>query len=515
MLFSSYIFLFFFLPIVLLGYYALGRVHWRLATKWLTLSSLVFYGWWNPESNEAWSPFFVILIVCSCLFNFGCGNLITVAKRHTTKKLLVTLGVPLNIGLLLYYKYTGLFAVWSQALSGWPTEIPHLVMPLAVSFFTFLQIAFLVDVYRGDKTGYSFWDYLLFVTFFPHLIAGPLVHHRELISQFRPEITRVKARYIGIGLTLLILGLFKKVVLADNLATVANPIFGFAAEGTRDLTFGEAWAGALAYTFQLYFDFSGYSDMAIGLSYLFGLRLPLNFNSPYKATSIVDFWRRWHMTLSRFLRDYLYIPLGGNRKGKARRYTNLMITMLLGGLWHGAGVTFALWGVLHGFFLCVNHAWAGLRDRMGWSPMHRLLAIPLTFFFIVLTWVPFRAGSYELAVNGSAAQAWDTTMNFYKAMLWPETWTFWTPVSDDIIMKAKTAFRPILQVLIIVFLLPNTQQFLGYYSPHLRIRGAATERAPKWLRWRPIAIMAIFLLLLFLLVTYRMADGGDFIYYQF
>ena len=302
MLFSSYIFLFFFLPVVLLGYYALGCVHWRMATKWLTLSSLVFYGWWNPESNEAWSPFFLILIVCSCAINFGCGNLLTIVKLHSTKKLLVTLGVAMNIGLLLYYKYTGLFAVWSQALSGWPTDIPHFVMPLAVSFFTFLQIAFLVDVYRGDKTGYSFWDYLLFVTFFPHLIAGPLVHHRELISQFRPEITRIKYKYIGIGLTLLILGLFKKVVLADNLATVVNPIFSFAAEGSRALTFGEAWAGGLAYTFQLYFDFSGYSDMAIGLSYLFGLRLPLNFNSPYKATSIVDFWRRWHMTLSRFLR---------------------------------------------------------------------------------------------------------------------------------------------------------------------------------------------------------------------
>jgi hypothetical protein len=305
------------------------------------------------------------------------------------------------------------------------------------------------------------------------------------------------------------------VIVADNLAETATPIFSFAAEGTRMLTMGEAWVGALAYTFQIYFDFSGYSDMAIGISYLFGLKLPLNFNSPYKATSIIDFWRRWHMTLSRFLRDYLYIPLGGNRKGPSRRYTNLMITMLLGGLWHGAGITFVLWGALHGLYLCVNNAWAGLRSRLGWRPMPRVAAILITFTAVVFAWVPFRAGNYELASHGNARLAWNVTASFYQSMVIPQDGPLWTPFSDESIMKFKRAIRPIAYAVIIAFFLPNTQQFLGRFSPHFRVQKESRAPRRRWWGWQPTPLAAALAFVLFLLVTLEINRGGEFIYFQF
>ena len=515
MLFSTYTFLVFFLPIVLTGFFLLGRFNWRWSTAWLTISSLVFYAWWKPDSNHPWNPWFVLLIILSCGANFMCGNAIAKSTSPRKRKTLVTLGVTANILLLIYYKYLGIFSVWSNAVTGWPEEVTVLVMPLAVSFFTFLQIAFLVDVYRGDKTGYNFADYLLFVTFFPHLVAGPLVHHRELISQFTPRIVKFSSRCFAIGLTLLAIGLFKKVIIADNLAGTATPIFQFAADGSGALTMGEAWVGALAYTFQIYFDFSGYSDMAIGISYLFGLKLPLNFNSPYKASSIIDFWRRWHMTLSRFLRDYLYIPLGGNRKGPSRRYVNLMITMLLGGLWHGAGITFVLWGILHGLYLCVNNAWIALRKKLGLRPLPKFIAITITFIAVVFAWVPFRAGNFELASSGNAKLAWATTANFYHAMVIPQDGPLWTPLNGENILKFKRAIRPVAYAIIIAFFLPNTQQFLGRFSPHFRDKYESRSPRRRWWGWRPNPLNAAFAFILFLLVTIEINRGGEFIYFQF
>lgn len=515
MLFSTYTFLIVFLPIVLGMYFLLGRFNWRWSFAWLTLSSLLFYAWWKPDPSHPWNPEFVLLILISCGGNYLCGKAIERAATKKKRHFLVSAGVAINIGLLLYYKYLGIFSAWSHGLTGWPADIPILVMPLAVSFFTFLQIAFLVDVYRGDKTGYNFADYVLFVTFFPHLVAGPLVHHRELISQFKPSVTRFSSRCFAIGLTVLCIGLFKKVAIADNLAETATPIFQFAYEGSRALTMGEAWVGALAYTFQIYFDFSGYSDMAIGISYLFGLRLPLNFNSPYKAVSIVDFWRRWHMTLSRFLRDYLYIPLGGNRKGPSRRYANLLTTMLLGGLWHGAGITFVLWGALHGIYLCINHAWIGLRKKLNWRPMPKYLAIVVTFIFVVLAWVPFRAGNYELASLGNAKEAWSVTARFYEAMLIPDGGPLWTPFSDESIMKFKRAIRPVAYALIVAFLLPNTQQFMGRFAAHFKEKGQEPFGRRKWWGWRPSPWAAAFAFILFLIVTLEIDRGGEFIYFQF
>lgn len=515
MLFSTYTFLLFFLPVVLAVYFLLGRFHWRWSTTWLTAASLGFYAWWKPDPDQPWSPWFLVLIVLSCIGNFLLGNTIARSGRPAPRRILVTTGVTANLLLLAWYKYLGIFAVWVHAATGWPDAIPHLVMPLAVSFFTFLQIAFLVDVFRGDKTGYSFGDYLLFVTFFPHLIAGPLVHHRELIGQFKPRIASFNPRLFAAGMTVLAIGLFKKVVVADNLAETATPIFQFAAEGSRLLTLGEAWAGALAYTLQIYFDFSGYSDMAIGVSCLFGLKLPLNFESPYKAASISEFWRRWHMTLSRFLRDYLYIPLGGNRRGPARRHLNLMTTMLLGGLWHGAGITFVLWGALHGLYLCIHQAWTALRVKLGWRPLPRTCAVLLTFLAVVFAWVPFRAGNFELESSGNAKLAWDTTLRFYQAMTVPGDGPLWTPLSDGCIMKAKRAVRPLVYGLAIAFLMPNTRQFLGSFSPHFRTRKDPPDPRRRWWGWRPVPLAAVIVFLLLVAVTLEIDRGGEFIYFQF
>ena len=358
MLFNSFLFLFVFLPATLLGFFLIGRYSRPLAALWLFAASLFFYGWWNPA--------FTFLLLASIAFNYSVGT--ALAREHARRRAasgswLLGVGVCANLGLLAYYKYANVFIQGGNAVLGTGWQIESIVLPLGISFYTFTQIAFLVDAHRGEAGEFDFIRYGLFVTYFPHLIAGPVLHHKEMMPQFALAQTyRPHWANLSVGLTILAIGLFKKVVLADGVASFASPVFKAASEGAS-VTFLEAWVGALAYTFQLYFDFSGYSDMAIGLSLLFGVKLPLNFDSPYKAANIIDFWRRWHMTLSRFLRDYLYFPLGGNRKGPARRHLNLLITMVLGGLWHGAGLTFVMWGALHGFYLIVNHAWRRLLLR--------------------------------------------------------------------------------------------------------------------------------------------------------
>jgi D-alanyl-lipoteichoic acid acyltransferase DltB (MBOAT superfamily) len=267
----------------------------------------------------------------------------------------------------------------------------HLLLPLGISFFTFTQIAYLVDSYKGETKEYDLLNYGLFVTFFPHLLAGPILHHKEMMPQFYKASNLVKSyKNIALGMFLFSIGLFKKVVIADTFATWATN--GFDTEDTLHLV--EAWATSLSYTFQLYFDFSGYTDMAIGAALLFNIRLPINFNSPYKATDIQDFWRRWHITLSRFLKDYIYIPLGGNRLGSFRTYSNLLATFILGGLWHGAGWTFVFWGFLHGFALVIHRVWQSLGLRL-WT----WLAWFITFNFINISWVFFRAKEWDDAMK--------------------------------------------------------------------------------------------------------------------
>ena len=339
MLFSSYIFLFVFLPVTLSGFCLLARFMGPKPAKlWLTMSSLVFYGWWNPV--------YVLLIVASMLFNFWFGRQIGRAVgAGRSGGLLLFWGVTANLLLLGYYKYANFFVGNVNVLCGTHWSLGRILLPLGISFFTFTQIAYLVDASRGVVCEYDLGDFLLFITFFPHLIAGPIIHHSEMMPQFRESKTyHFQWENLAVGLGIFSIGLFKKVVIADGLSPHVADVFGAAAAG-NSLYGTDAWAGVLSYTFQIYFDFSGYSDMAIALARMFGIILPLNFNSPYKAVNIIEFWRRWHMTLSRFLRDYLYIPLGGNRHGKFRRYLNLILTMGIGGLWHGAAWTFVLWGL--------------------------------------------------------------------------------------------------------------------------------------------------------------------------
>ena len=328
------------------------------------------------------------------LFNYVLGVQLSKEKKgikHHSNKIVLTIGIIANLVLLGYFKYADFFISNINIVLGSDIPLLHLALPLAISFYTFQQIAYLVDSYRGETKEYDFLNYSVFVTFFPQLIAGPIVHHSEMMPQFKTVRNQVKNyRNIAVGLFIFSIGLFKKVVIADSFAVWANNGFDVA----ETLSFFEAWVTSLSYTFQLYFDFSGYTDMAIGIALLFNIKLPINFNSPYKATSIQDFWRRWHITLSRFLKEYIYIPLGGNRKGEIRTYTNLFSTFLLGGIWHGAGWTFVVWGAMHGLALVIHRAW----QQLGFK-MHALLGWFITFNFINVAWVFFRANTFEDALK--------------------------------------------------------------------------------------------------------------------
>jgi alginate O-acetyltransferase complex protein AlgI len=389
MLFNSYSFILLFLPVALAGYFLTGRFSHLASVIWLALASLVFYA----VSNAA----YVALLLASIAFNYLIGLLLISARlRPNLRFAVLTAGVAGDLALLGYFKYGGFLAANLNTVfsTGFAVTV---LLPVGISFYTFTQIAFLVDAYRGNVARYALPHYLLFVTYFPHLIAGPILHHKDMIPQFeRAESNRPNPHLILCGLMIFAIGLFKKTALADGIQPMVAVAFGPVTP-----SFDQAWIGALAYTFQLYFDFSGYSDMAIGISLMFGIFLPLNFNSPYKAISIIDFWRRWHMTLSKFLRDYLYIPLGGNRRGRVLRYVNLMITMVLGGFWHGAAWTFAAWGALHGVYLCINHAWNNYGPRIParFESVATLAAFVLTFVSVVVAWVFFRADSMTSALT--------------------------------------------------------------------------------------------------------------------
>jgi D-alanyl-lipoteichoic acid acyltransferase DltB (MBOAT superfamily) len=400
-LFNSAVFVFFYLPVVWIGYVLALRLPWaRAGIAWLGIASLVFYGYWNPAV--------IPLLLGSIVLNYMVGRALDTAVwdgAQRARKGLLAAAIAANLATLGYYKYANLLASSVGSLTGATTPVFDLILPLGISFYTFTQIAYLVDSYEARKSERSFTAYLLFVTFFPHLIAGPVLHHAEMMPQFLRDQRGVRLALLMEGLLFFAIGLCKKVLIADSVAPAANRAFTLAESGALGLV--DSWFGTLAYTTQIYFDFSGYSDMAIGLGLLFGIRLPLNFNSPYRCLSIIDFWRCWHMTLSRFLRDYLYIPLGGGRQGPFRRQLNLMLTMLLGGLWHGASWTFVVWGGLHGLYLQLNHAWRHLVERSPrlqarlarHSTMAAVAAWALTFLAVVVAWVFFRAETFTGAAN--------------------------------------------------------------------------------------------------------------------
>ncbi len=387
MLFNSYEFIFIFLPFTFFIYFYLNNKRaTELSKGFLVASSLFFYSWWNI----AYLP----IILLSMIFNYILGSLLINYFKHIDKllkKIILIFGISINIILLGYFKYMDFFIENINFIFHTNFDLLNLTLPLAISFFTFQQISYLVDSYRGDIKEYNILNYTLFVTFFPQLIAGPIVHHKEMMPQFAKIKNKViNYKNISMGLFIFAIGLFKKVVIADTFAIWANEGFDTATV----LSLSEAWATSLSYTFQLYFDFSGYTDMAIGLALLFNIRLPINFNSPYKSTNIQEFWKRWHITLGRFLRDYIYIPLGGNRGGDFKVYSNILIVFIIGGIWHGAGWTFILWGFLHGLALIIHKAWSILNVKL-WS----WLAWFITFNFINATWVLFRANELEDAIK--------------------------------------------------------------------------------------------------------------------
>jgi alginate O-acetyltransferase complex protein AlgI len=403
MLFNSYEFIFIYLPVVLAGFFILGARHPRAAATWLVIASLGFYAYWSVGALP--------LLVLSACTNYLFGTAIARATAREDRRAgsLLFAAVSLNLVVLGFFKYANFFIrlanhTTSVFFHGHALDALDIVLPIGISFFTFTQIAFLVDCREGKVRETNFTHYLLFVTYFPHLVAGPIIHHSQMMPQFARRATyALSADSISAGLILFTIGLVKKVLVADgDLASYSNAIFNAAADGTEPHAL-EGWAAAIAYTLRIYFDFSGYTDMALGLSKLFNIELPINFASPFKATNIIEFWRRWHMSLSAFLRDYLYIPLGGNRKGKLRRHINLLVTMLLGGLWHGAGGTFLIWGGLHGLYLVANHLWRDLVPR-GLEqflprPLARALGVMVTFASVVIAFVWFRAAGTPAALH--------------------------------------------------------------------------------------------------------------------
>ncbi len=384
MLFNSYEFLFLFLPLAWFGYFLLHRqLRHTSAALWLLGASLFFYAYWNPVSLP--------LLLLSIAVNYGSGYLLSNQASRSGRRLILFASIVFNLGLLGYFKYSNFFIENINEIFGTSFGLLSLIFPLGISFFTFTQIAYLVDIYKREVSHGSLRSYVLFVTFFPHLIAGPILHHKEMMPQFSDsEQWRLKYRNIALGLFMLSAGLFKKIVLADSFAVLANAGF----DAVHALSFFEAWITSIAYSLQLYFDFSAYSDMAVGIALLFNIQLPLNFNSPYKSRSIREFWQRWHITLGRFLREYVYIPLGGSRGGDLRTMGNLLIVFLLGGFWHGAGWTFIVWGLLNGLGLALGVLWARTNVSLGKVP-----AQILTLLFVNVTWVFFRASSLEKAVE--------------------------------------------------------------------------------------------------------------------
>ncbi|AMV21492.1 MBOAT family O-acyltransferase [Planctomyces sp. SH-PL14] len=497
MLFSSYVFILLFLPITLIGFALCSPAGTRASMLWLLIASAFFYGFWNPIHLP--------LFAASALINFGLGRFLRTSAPKWQRNTALAGGVAANLAVISYYKYAGFFAEVFAGLTGAGITFDKVILPLGISFFTFQQIGYLVDTWRHQVRPYTLLEYAFFVMFFPHLIAGPVVQHNDLLDQVEGKRTlKLHTRDLAVGLVIFVLGLMKKVAIADSIQPFVGNVFGTAAAG-HDVGMTSAWVGVLAYTLQLYFDFSGYSDMAIGLARMFSFQLPLNFNSPYKATSIIDFWRRWHITLSVFLRDYLYIPLGGSRCGPVRRYTNLLITMTLGGLWHGAGWTFILWGAFHGGLLCVNHGWNAVKKHFGWGDLGwagRTVAWGLTFTAVVVGWVLFRAERLETAQSLLASM-----FGFVAEGAEP-------------VRKAKTILLGLLGLLGATVLLPNTQQLLARFEPALGWKKLAEHIPPApawmaWYSWQPSAARGALLAVGFVGVVAMLTRVKEFLYFQF
>lgn len=492
MLFNSYIFIFLFLPATVLLFHLLRRIGVaRGAIFSLVMASFIFYAWWS------FKYLFLLLGLMAVDFLIARQILLWRASHRGHAKALVVTGLIINLAALGYYKYANFFVDNVNALFGLDLFLATIVLPIGISFFTFQKVAFLVDLYQHKITKFNLLDYALFVTFFPQLIAGPIVHHSEVIPQFA-RLGKVPFSDIVLGITIFIIGLSKKVLLADNAALYVSPQIDAVFNGAH-LDLLAAWSTMLAYTAQIYFDFSAYSDMAIGIGLLFGIKLPVNFDSPYKSLGIIEFWRRWHITLSRFLRDYLYIQLGGNRKGQSRRYLNLYMTMVLGGIWHGAGWTFLIWGALHGIYLIINHGWhAFLRmfslENIATSRLFISFSWLITFLAVVLAWVFFRAPNLDTALDILNSMSGNYGLGEIDK---PLEWV--VPFG----------------ILLLAFILPNTQQITCYIGPKGTYGTHLPQHASKFLRWKPSSSWALYVGVLLALCLMSLSQVSEFIYFQF
>jgi len=510
MLFNSIEFLFFFLPMVVFVFLWLQRHgDLRLVMGWLVLSSLFFYAWWNPA--------YLLLLLFSASINYSLGLLLARSERGSAW---LTLGILFNLGLLAYFKYAEFFlGNINTALDlGW--NVRHIILPLAISFYTFQQITYLVDTRKGLTEAHGFLEYCLFVSFFPQLIAGPIVHHSEMFLQFKKLNQAMDtSRNITIGVSILVIGLFKKVVIADSFAGIATPTFSLAA-GQAGLGTIDVVAGSMAYALQLYFDFSGYSDMAIGLACLFGLKLPVNFFSPYRARNISDFWRMWHATLSRFLRDYVYMPLGGFLCSPRRQRFNLFLTMFVGGIWHGAGWTFVLYGICHGLYVVIHQVWRvrvsgplGLVNKNAYKVGSQIL----TFLVVVLSLILFRADSVA------------TAGYLYSQVFQPTAWVFDPQLTASIernnplqlmnmlspgISAVLVVYSLILFACLVCWLLPSTFQLFKHYDVTID-QTDASRSARFTFRWKPNAFWACFLAFMALACCLNLSAVSEFLYFQF
>jgi alginate O-acetyltransferase complex protein AlgI len=522
MLFNSPIFLFGFLPVTVALYLVVRQLFGPRAVLGLLLcASIFFYGWWNPA--------YVPLLLGLALFNFVVARGITAyraAGRSERVTLLLSFGVVVDLMVLGYFKYTDFLIDTANIMFQSNFVLQHIVLPLGISFFTFQKIAYLVDSSRGEVADHDLLEYCFFVMFFPQLLAGPITHHSEIFSQIKgPWAFAIKPSNFMVGLTIFIIGLFKKVVLADNFAPLVSPAYDAAAAG-EPLDFFLAWQGAIAFKFQLYFDFSGYSEMALGAARLFGIQLPLNFNSPYRALNVVDFWRRWHMTLTRFLRDYVYIPLGGSRRGTARLYLNLMVTLALSGLWHGAAWHFVFWGSLQGAGMVVNHAW-----RLVWRPIDawwsHTIARLVTFFALTMVLVMHRAPTMDVALQ------------IYRGMInLPITWYAelgpvggaleWLGVRFEGPPVLSDQLELVLWLIAwmgFVWFLPNTQQLLARWHPAYNYGVVERERdlplperIPAFtlvMQWRPNVAGAVFVGVLTALAGLSLRHVSEFLYFKY
>jgi len=526
MLFNSYAFILAFLPVATAGFFAVGMYGRRAALSWLLACSLFFYAYWNP--------IYLPVLLLSIAFNFRAGTwLMRLAERDAPRRSIVLgAAIAANLAMLGYFKYANFLIENANSVTDAGWEPAEIILPLGISFYTFQQIAYLVDTARGEIRIRSLLDYATTVSFFPHLIAGPIILYRDVLPQFVARTVRkFDHANVALGITFFVAGLIKKVAIADWIASYATPVFDAAATGTAP-TLIEAWGGALAYTLQLYFDFSGYSDMAIGLGLMFNIRLPVNFNSPYKAVNIVDFWRRWHITLSYFLRRYVYVALGGNRRGPVRRHVNIILTMLLGGLWHGAGWTFVVWGAYHGILLSMSHLWHGLRAWLGIpalaapSSLGAWLARGVTLLAVIFGWVVFRAASFDAAwlvargmfgMNGIHLP--DILIPILSPILpWLE--------SEGVTFGRTALFFGVPQTVGIIglfalaLLAPNTQQLFGYgekvdVAEPRRTPIVAETGGPARVLWAPTRAWAVAMAVLFVYVLTQLSDISEFLYFQF